>query len=132
MRKFISLLTAGILILGALTSCNLDKDMSSTFSFQATVTIQDQTVAEEMEKYMKENFVDRSNLPHHFGKAYDAKEQFIAYFTQTVKEADQEFILSTLQEKGDFISLTGYITNDYGRDWVGTRTWTYEEGHPAQ
>ena len=97
MRKIITLLTVSILLLGALTSCNLDKDMESTFSFQCVVNIQDEDAQKEMEEYMKTNYVERRNLPTYFGKAYDARVEFIEYFANAIRNADTDYIYAHLQ-----------------------------------
>ena len=126
MRKFLTLLTVSILLLASLTSCNLDKDVQCTFMYQCTVSIQDEDTMKEMEEYMKTNYVERKNLPTYFGKAYDARVKFIEYFANAIQDADNEYIKAHLLEPGDYVSLSGLMSSDYGREWMGTNTWNYK------
>ena len=32
-----------------------------------------------------------------------------------------------LLEPGDYVSLSGLMSSDYGREWMGTKTWGYQE-----
>lgn len=128
MRKFITLLTVSILLLCALTSCNLDKDVQCTFSFECVVNIQDEDTMKEMEEYMKTNYVERRNLPTRFGKAYDARVEFIEYFANAIQNADSDYINAHLLQAGDYVSLSGVMSSDYGREWMGTHTWQGQKG----
>jgi hypothetical protein len=126
MRRFISLLITGFLALGAFTSCNLDKDLKCTFQYECIVNIQDEAVQKAMEEYMDAHFVKRNDLPTYFGKLYDAKVQFIDYFSKSIQEADHTFIKSQLTHEEDHIILQGILSSEMGRDWMGTMTWAYQ------
>ena len=125
MRKFFTLLTASVLVMCALTSCNLDKDMQCTFAYDVIIKIQDEDASKAAEEYMKANFVDKPNLPTYFGRHYDAMQKFIEYFSESVASADHETIRSFLQEPGDYITVSGILDCELGRDWVGTYPWNY-------
>ena len=127
MRKFIFLLIIGFLALGTFTSCDvLDKDLKCTYKYDVLVQIHNKDVQAAMEEYMDEQFVNKTGLPTYYGKYYDAKVQFIEYFTEALKEVDNEFILSQLTEEGDTVVLECLISSSWGLDMIGYKTWLYQ------
>ncbi|MBP5626539.1 MAG: hypothetical protein J6W98_06420 [Bacteroidales bacterium] len=127
MQRLITLLTACVVLLGTLTSCNLDKDYNFTYINKATIQIKDKDDFDAVVDYMKTNFLEVKDNTTYFGKYKDAMPLFIDHFLEVQKKADEAFIRAHLKEDSDFVRLIGYMCYSDGESWVGYRTWKKDD-----
>ncbi|MCR5570837.1 MAG: hypothetical protein K6F42_01160 [Bacteroidales bacterium] len=130
MQRLITLLTSCAVVLGALTSCNLDKDYTFTYSNETVISIEDETDKKAVEDYMKASFTDQKNTPTYFGKYHDAQAKFIQIFLEEEKKVDKDFIYSHLKGEKDFVRFIGRMKYKDGDDWVGYITWSSKDERP--
>ncbi|MBQ2599384.1 MAG: hypothetical protein II580_06885 [Bacteroidales bacterium] len=123
MQRLITLLTTCAVVLGAFTSCNLDKDYTFEYTNEAVISIKDETDKKAVEDYMKANFIEQKNTPTYFGKYYDAQTKFIQHFLEEVNKVDKDLIYSHLTDENDFVRFIGRMKYGAGDDWVGYMTW---------
>ena len=126
MRKIFTIL-AVVAAVFCLSSCNLDKTQTFVFSYEARGAIDDETNREAAEKYFEDNYMTPEKAVSFTCKSSEAMEKALALFKKDVQDADDEYILSLIDLEEDFVELTGVLSGDKTRAWVGTRTWTYQE-----
>ena len=124
MRRLITLLTACVVLLGALTSCDLNKDYSFTYANKVAVRIADKEDFDAVSEYLKTNYVEKDDPTTFFGKYDDAFNVFLQHFVEVQATVDETFIREHLKDDTDFVQLVGYMCCKDGESWVGFRTWT--------
>ena len=124
MKRLTLLFLALALCLGALTSCNLERVGTYSYSNEVILQIENQEDYAAVEEYMKTNFVEITNNPTFTGPIHDAITEFTKHFVEELKRVDTDFIYSHLKETTDAVQLIGYATGKGSKEWVGFRTFT--------
>ena len=124
MKRLTLLFLALAFCLGALTSCDLDRTGTYTYSNEFALRIENEDDYKAVEEYMKTNFVDIKDNPTFYGPVHDAIATFTTHFIEEEKRVDRDFIYSHLKESTDAVQLIGFASGKDTKEWVGYRTYT--------
>ena len=132
MRKFLTILAAGLLLLASFTSCSkLNKDTNFTVGYSYGLHFADKTVENEVEEYIKNTFLTTAMQPTYYGKIHDAATQAAEFFKGVVANPEiTEYFDSKIQDENDYVVIECYIRSEYGDCWIGTRTWKWSGPQP--
>lgn len=124
MKRLTLLFIALACCLGALTSCDLDRTGTYTYTNEFALRIEDKDDYKAVEEYMKTNFVDIKDNPSFYGSNHDAIATFTKHFVEELKRVDTDFIYSHLKESTDAVQLIGFANGEGSKEWVGFYTYT--------
>ena len=130
MRKFFTLFTV-LAALFCLTSCNLDKVGTYTFFYRVEGSITDELDQEALIEYFESTFLTESMVYTYTCKSSEAMEKALNQMAIDIQIADDDFIYSCLNYEEDVVDLIGWISGDKVSNWVGTRTWSYDQKDPS-
>ena len=130
MRKFFTLLTVFV-ALSCLTSCNLDKVATYTFSYQVSGSITDEDDRETLSNYLKETYLNENMVFSFTGKSSEVMEKALARMEKDISEADDDYIYSFLKYEEDFVELDGVLSGDKSNNLIGWRIWSYDQINPS-
>ena len=126
MRKFFTLFTV-LAALFCLTSCNLDKEATFTFFYRLEGVVADEDAQEALVDYFEGSFLTDAMVHMYTCKSSEAMERALNQMAVDIQQADDELIYSYLNAEGDYVDLIGWISGDKVSNWVGTRTWSYDQ-----
>lgn len=134
MRRLLTILTAGLLLLVSLSSCSkLNKEMDYTFGYHYAAYIANETDRKAVEDFIESYFLNSDKKPVYYGKLNDVVGKAGEFFMQTVTAPEVgEFFYSKIQDEKDIIAVEGYVSSQYGDCWIGTWTWKWADKHPAE
>ena len=124
MKRLTLLFLTLALCLGALTSCNLERVGTYSYSNEVILQIENQEDYAAVEEYMKTNFVEITNNPTFTGPIHDAITKFTKHFVEEEQRVDHDFIYSHLKESSDGVRLIGFLSGPNTKEWVGYSTYT--------
>ena len=122
MKRLTLLFLSLALCLGALTSCNLERTGTYSYSNEVILQIENQEDYAAVEEYMKTNFVEITN--NFTGPIHDAITEFTKHFVEEKQRVDHDFIYSHLKESSDGVRLIGFLSGPNTKEWVGYSTYT--------
>ena len=129
MRKFLTILTAGLLLLASLTSCSkLNQDLQYTVGYNYGLHFADETVEKEVEDYIESTFLTTKMRPSYYGKIHDVAVEACEFFKGVLADEEiSEYFYSKIQDADDYVIIECYIRSEYGDCWIGTRKWRWDE-----
>ncbi len=133
MRKIITILATGLVLLSSLTSCmKLNKEMDFTFGYNYTVSIEDPVIQQEVVDFIENTFINGSGSmrPTYHGKLHDVAELAGDFFAKEVMNSYElmEYFFSKLKMGSkEYVTLEGHLSGQYGDCWIGTKTWQWSE-----
>lgn len=130
MRRIFTLLAAGLVLLGTLTSCmKLNKEMNYTFGYNYTVNIEDPDIQKEVVEFIDSRFLNGNLRPTYYGKLHDVAIPAGEFFVEVINAPDlTEYFLSKLKPGSkEYVVLEGYLSGEYGDCWIGTKAWQWPQ-----